>query len=84
MLKMVAKGKKNGKNITCLIFGLSYKNLEELKKGHAIKINGEEIHAPGFDFLIFCGETEQSMGRELSELVGPNTKVNIDPRLTDA
>lgn len=84
MLKMVASGTQNGKPVTVIVLGLSYRNLEELKKGRPIKVKSEDVHAPGYEILIFSGETEQSMGREMSELIGLNTKVHIDPRLADA
>lgn len=34
--------------------------------------------------LIFYGKTEQDMMRDLAEFIGPETKVNIDPRLADS
>jgi hypothetical protein len=34
--------------------------------------------------ILFSGETEQSMARQMSQFVGPDTKVHIDPKVADA
>jgi hypothetical protein len=83
MLRMQAKGVRNGKEVSLVILGLSHKNLEELKKGHPIAIHDAVRDIPGVEIFIFSGKTEQAMAREVQELIGPNTKVNIDPRLRD-
>ena len=83
MLKMRGKGTKNGKPIDFIVLGLSHENLRRLKQGQPIKIEGEQFNLPGFEFLIFSGKDERTMGREFAELVGPDTVVHIDPRLRD-
>lgn len=81
MLKMVAHNPRTGRSV--LICGLSHINLDRLKQGQPIKIDGAAIELP-IDLVIFAGETEQSMARELAEFVGQNTRVNIDKKVTDA
>lgn len=81
MLKMGAKTKKGS---DLIIIGLSHMNLDRLREGRPIHCTARDF---GFDsdaeILIFSGETEQSMARDMAELVGPNTDVKIDPRLRD-
>lgn len=83
MLKMVAYASRDGKPLTVIMLGLSHRNLDELKKGHPIIVKGADVHAPGYEIIIFSGETEQAMAREVHELIGPETKTSIDPRLRD-
>lgn len=85
MLKMTAGGElENGKPFSLIILGLSHRNLAQLKEGHPIDIDGTEVGLPaGFRIVIFSGETEQKMAREVADLVGPKTEVRIDPRLRD-
>jgi len=87
MLTATGNGERDGKPVTIVVFGLSHMNLKLLKEGKPIKVSGERcgldpsVNAAALEFLIFAGETEQSMQRELAEMVGPDTQVNIDPRL---
>lgn len=67
-----------------IIFGLSYVNLLRLREGKPITFRGEDVGLSDVEFLIFSGETEQFMAREMSDLVGPNTATRIDPKVTDA
>jgi len=85
MLKMMGKGKtESGKPVTLVLFGLSYKNLDKLKEGLPIKFNGATAGlSDEYEFLIFAGETEQTMARDVAAHVGPETEVKIDPRLKD-
>jgi len=84
MLKMAARGTKAGKPVHLVILGLSHMNLNRLKAGQPIPIDGSSLGLPaGTEILIFAGETERSMQRELHQLIGPETKVSIDPRLRD-
>ena len=84
MLKMYANGEKDGKPIRLVIFGLSFKNLDKLREGMPIKFNGVTAGlSDDIEFMIFSGATEQSMQREIAELIGPETKTHIDPRLKD-
>ena len=63
-------------------FGLSEENIKRLKEGQPIKVDLAQMGGTG-SVLIFYGETED-MARDLAELIGPETKVSIDPRLADA
>ena len=72
----------NGRNL--LILGLSHMNLERLKAEQPIAFRGETVGLPGIEILIFAGETEQSMARDMAEFVGPNTCASISKRVTDA
>jgi hypothetical protein len=84
MLKAHAGGEKDGKPFQLVILGLSHMNLERLKEGRPIDIDGTEVGLPeGTRILIFAGATEQAMARELADLVGSETRVRIDPRLRD-
>lgn len=67
-----------------LIFGLSRINLDRLKADQPIAFRGDTVGLPGLEIMIFAGETEQSMARDLAEFVGPNTRVSISKRVTDA
>ena len=84
MLKMGGRGTKNGKPVELMIIGLSHANLARLKKGQPISCSGAHFGLSGdIEVMIFAGETEQSMARELEALIGPATNVSIDPRLRD-
>ena len=63
-------------------FGLSFANLDRLKAGEPIKVDLEQMGLQG-TVLIFAGVTEQEMARQLQDLIGDETVVNIDPRLQD-
>jgi hypothetical protein len=84
MLKMIATDPRTGRNI--LVIGLSFGNLDKFKSMPGdtfIKIKGEEVGL-SVDVILFSGETEQSMARQMSQFVGPDTKVHIDPKVADA
>lgn len=83
MLKMIGKGKRGDQDIDLIVFGLSQGNLDRLKEGRPITFPGEQIGLANVEFIIFSGETEQSMARELADLVGPETNVKIDPKVSD-
>lgn len=63
-------------------FGLSANNLRRLKEGMPISIDLTKMGGQG-RILIFYGETEQDMARDLAEFIGPDTKFSTDPRLAD-
>jgi hypothetical protein len=72
------KGKGTIKGRETLIIGLSYKNLENLKRDDDfIMILKEEINIP-FDILIFAKEDEKAL---VATVTGPNTVVtgSFDP-----
>lgn len=84
MLKMHAGGDKDGKPFRLVILGLSHMNLAKLKEGRPIDIDGTEVGLPvGTRIVIFAGETEQKMARDMESLIGLDTKVFIDPRFKD-
>jgi hypothetical protein len=85
MLKMYASSKrKDGRPVRIVMFGLTHANLGELMKGRPINFTGDTCGlTEDIEFLIFTGESERSMQREFHELIGPDTKVSIDPRLAD-
>jgi hypothetical protein len=84
MLKMYAAGTDQQTNepVKIVILGLSHNNLDKLREGRPIRFTGDTC---GLDkqthFVIFAGATEQSMQQEIQSLVGPDTKVAVDPRL---
>ncbi len=55
-------------------FGLSKANIEKLKEGKPININMDEMGLPGVSVMIFYGETEEQMQRDMAEFIGPETK----------
>lgn len=87
MLKMGGRGKKNGKPVELMIIGLSHDNLARLKEGRPISFTWRFTPAADFgcsgsiEMLIFSGETEQSMMREMHEFIGPDTELSISPKL---
>lgn len=83
MIKMMAKGTKNGSEVTVLVFGLSYRNIDLLQKGRPIRVRGEDINMPGVEVCIFAGEDERTMMAEMDKFIGPDTRVNISPKLKD-
>jgi hypothetical protein len=84
VLKIQLTGKmKDGRLVHLVVLGLSRTNLARLKKGQPIRFDAAEVGLPDVEVLIFAGETEQSMAREIADLIGPETEVRIDPRLRD-
>jgi hypothetical protein len=83
MLKLAGKGMRDGKPVRLVVLGLSHQNLKRLKAGQPIQFKGEDVEIEGIDFLIYSGQTEQTMARELADLVGPRTQTRIDPRFKD-
>jgi hypothetical protein len=67
-----------------LLLGLSAMELGvfKAKPMRAItKIDGRVSRLP-FDIMLFSGRTELEMAEHFHDVVGPNTKITIDPRLT--
>jgi hypothetical protein len=88
MLKMVARVTRNGKPVHVVVLGLSSINIAKLKEGQPIRFNGTEVglaslYGEDTEVMIFSGDTERSMGRELAEFIGLDTKVSISPKLVD-
>jgi hypothetical protein len=65
MIKFTASDKETGRKL--LAFGLSDGNLKKLRAGNPIHVNLVEMDPAlrEYDFMIFWGETEQSMYEEL-------------------
>jgi hypothetical protein len=78
MLKGVAN-LDNGRKL--VIIGLSDKNIRLLQENKPIPILGTEMDVE-FDILVFAGSTEKDLLDKLREFIGPNTKIDIDPRYT--
>jgi len=82
MLKMYATVEENGETRRLVIFGLSHGNIGRLLNGDPIKFRGETCGLPpDVDVMIFVGENEREMAKEFAQFVGPETKVNVDPKL---
>jgi len=80
MLKGVATT-SDGRSI--LILGLNFGNLDRFRSepGQAmIEIKGTETGLP-IDVIIFSGETEAHLSESINALIGPETKIHIDPKL---
>lgn len=54
-------------------FGLSEVNIQKLKEGKPISINLGEMGFPGVSVMIFYGETEEQMQRDMEPFIGPDT-----------
>ena len=55
--------------------GLSHVNLARLKNGMPIRFKGEPVGLPLYDILIFSGETEESMAKELDPAITAQTVI---------
>jgi hypothetical protein len=74
----------DGRPVKLVVFGLSHANLGRLKDGAPIKFNGSTCGlGDDIEFLIFAGESERTMQRDFIDLIGPETKVSISPKLKD-
>jgi hypothetical protein len=62
--------------------GISRENVDRLLTGKPIRISllnaGLNVDRT---IMIYFGETEQALSQAVAEFIGPETKVNIDPRL---
>jgi hypothetical protein len=68
---------------TLMVVGLSFGNLDKFRSQPGdtfIKIDGKPMELP-IDVLIFSGETEAHLAQMMSKMIGPATKVHIDPKL---
>lgn len=56
--------------------GLSHVNLKRLRNGQPISIDVKEMGFTTIDeVFVFSKKTEQDMADELSEFIGPDTKI---------
>jgi hypothetical protein len=80
MIKAIAH---DGTGKSILVLGLSFANLDRFraKPGDTfIRIRGDDVGLP-VDIMIFSGETEAHCAETLKDGIGPDTKVNISPKL---
>jgi len=80
MIKAVATG-PDGR--TLMVIGLSFRNLEHFRDKPCdtfIKIDGQEMGLP-LDVIIFSGQTEAHCAEAIGDMIGPDTKVHISPKL---
>jgi len=66
-----------------MVIGLSFRNLEHFrdKPGDTfIKIDGKEMGLP-LDVVIFSGETDAHCVDAISDMIGPDTRVHVSPRM---
>jgi len=80
MLKAMAKG-ADGRAI--LVLGLTARNLEDIQSRAGdsfLNIDGKELGLP-VDIVIFFGKTEAIFTEVIKEMIGPNTRVRVDPKL---
>jgi hypothetical protein len=84
---IIARGTREGGD-QVLFLGLSKKNVERMQAGDPVVV-AERTNAPkgslppGFEIVIFTGETELEMLEQCKKrgLVRSETEINIDPRL---
>lgn len=82
MLKMTAKNKDTGRDM--VILALSHDNLDKLKEDGLngfILIDGQEIGI-SLDIIITAGVTEDAIGQEFKQFIGPDTVI-LDGRAND-
>jgi hypothetical protein len=61
-----------------LILGLSQRNIELLQQGRPIHKDGSEAGLDS-DVLILYGKTDEDLVRELTPLIGPDTRITRRP-----
>lgn len=63
--------------------GISRENVNRLIQGKPIHVKLTELNNLVVDgtIMIYFGETERELQQAVAEFIGPETKVNIDPRL---
>jgi hypothetical protein len=75
-------GGKDGR--THLGLGISRENVNRMIAGQPIRVRLPEMRE-GLSIdgavMIFFGETERELQQAVAEFIGPETVVNIDPRL---
>lgn len=83
---IIARASRTGSEGEILFLGLSRENLRRLQEGQPIRIrrvsHGEGV-PEGWEIVILFGETEKAMKSDFEKhgLIGPETKVHVDPRL---
>lgn len=79
MIKLMGLGERDGREIKMVVLGLSHL----LRDNRPIMINGEDVGLPDVQIIIFCGTDERTMQRDFADLIGPKTRLTIDPRFKD-
>lgn len=62
-----------------LVLGLSRQNIERLQQGQPIDISREShgmVVPPHLRIMIFTGETEAEMAKQMAPLIGPDTVID--------
>lgn len=80
MIKAIAHG-ANGRKT--LVLGLSFGNLDKLRTEAGdtyIRVDGRELGLD-IDIMLISGETEAHIAETLRGGIGPDTKINVSPRL---
>jgi hypothetical protein len=83
MIKFVFEGKDGRIHLG---LGISRENVNRLIAGKPILVKLPEMReglSIDGNIMIHFGETERELQKEVAEFIGPETKVNIDPRLKD-
>ena len=74
MIKFLAGSDKE----TLVGFGLSEENIKALKEGKPISIDMSEMGIKDTRVMIFYGETEEDMEKELSSFINPETIMHAE------
>lgn len=69
----------NGKTIVGL--GITAANVKRLQNGEPIFVKAESVGLTSPDIAIFYGETLEGLNEQLKPMLGPNTKITVDPLL---
>lgn len=78
MITFLASGKNNQQTVG---IGITAENVERLKAGQPIHLNGANIGI-NLDILILYGETYEALQRDLSPGIGPNTIIRDNRELS--
>ena len=81
MIKAVATDPKTGRSL--VVLGLSQRNLDKFRAApldSMIQIDGRALGID-VDIVLFSGPTEAAMAEVLRDMIGPDTKINVDPKL---
>jgi hypothetical protein len=71
MIRLAGTGKAGRK---IMIFGLSERNLTEMRAGHPVHVHCDDLGFSG-EVVIFWGETEDKIAEQLKPLIGEKTRV---------
>lgn len=79
MIKFTIHGNDNKTHIG---LGISRENVNRLVAGKPIRVDLAELGVTvDGGIMIYFGETERDLQQTVAEFIGPDTKVQIDPRL---